>query len=672
MDYVLEEAYTHAYMPFFHVLKEFPDIKINIHFSGYLFSWLYEHKPDYIKLLVKLKKKGQLEIVSGGMYEPVLALLPEEDGISQIKMHQDLMESVFHERPNGAWLAERVYEPQIPKILHKSDIAYTLVDDNHFKSIGLEDKDLYGYFITESEGHPLFVFPGLEYLRYSIPFKPLSIIDEYFKGIESEKGNLAVFGDDGEKFGLWPGTFDSVYTEKWLQTFFQYLTENKSWLKTSTFSEYIGQNRPKDRIYLGCESYKEMGEWCLPPVLAKEYGELLHKTNIPYGEFLRGGYFKNFLIKYCESNDMHKKMLRLSKKAKKNAEARNHVLMAQANDSYWHGVFGGLYLPHLRASVYTHLIEAQKLLDSKKPFVNGYIEDINIDGYDEAVVSNNILEAVFFLKEGGALYALDYKPSSVNILATLERRYEGYHDKIKDALSPDVADGTKTIHDMVIAKEKGLDQYLHYDWHRRGSFIDHVMSGDVTLETFYRSEYYEPGDFVKEPYKASLMKTKGTIKAGLEREGHFRKDGSDWQLAVKKDFLLNEGGEELVVTYRIEGDVPEPFLIGIECNFAFLGSGEKRYMETDAGRYPLTIKEALTASKNIICHDPYQNVVVSLEWDTPREIWTFPVEVVSLSEQGFERNYQSTMIMPIWPVDLIQGPREIKIRLRLQQFFHKA
>ena len=252
-------------------------------------------------------------------------------------------------------------------------------------------------------------------------------------------------------------------------------------------------------------------------------------------------------------------------------------------------------------------------------------------------------------------------------MATLQRRYEGYHEKIKDALSPDIADGTKTIHDMVLAKEEGLDQYLHYDWHRRGSFIDHVMADDVTLETFYRSAYYEPGDFVKEPYEASIKKTKKAVELSLERKGHFRKDGNARQLSIKKDILLNEGDEELTVTYRIEGDVLEPFLIGIECNFAFLGSGGERYMETEDGRYSLKIQKALSPSKNIVCYDPYQNIVVALEWDIPREIWTFPVEVVSLSEQGFERNYQSTMIMPIWPVDLTQGPKEIHIKLSLKQ-----
>ena len=668
MDYILEEAYMRAYMPFFRVLEDYPDIKINLHFSGYLFSWLCERKPEYIDLLKALKEKGQIEIVSGGMYEPILALLREEDGISQIELHRDLMEDVFHERPKGIWLAERVYEPQIPKILHKAGISYTLVDDNHFKSVGLADKDLYGYFVSEFEGHPLFIFPGLEFLRYAIPFKPLDALDEYLKTVEKEGGDLVVFGDDGEKFGLWPGTFDSVYKEKWLQSFFQYLTENQSWLKTVTFNEYIADHPPKGRIYLDCASYKEMGEWSLPATLAKEYGELLHKTDIPYSNFLKGGYYKNFLIKYDESNDMHKKMFRLSQRARKHDEAKGHVFMAQANDSYWHGVFGGLYLPHLRASVYKHLIEAGKLLDPKRPFVNGYIEDINVDGYDEAVLSNNSLEAAFFLKEGGALYGLDYKPSSVNIMATLKRRYEGYHEKIKEALSPNIADGTKTIHDMILAKEEGLDKYLHYDWYRRASLIDHIMSDDVTLETFYQSTYHEPGDFVKEPYEASVKKTKKAVAVTLERMGRFWKNGTAEPLTIKKDVLLKEGEEELFVAYRIEGDVREPFLIGIEFNFAFLGSGGERYMETESGRYPLTIRDVLPSSQSVTCHDPYQNVDVFLEWDVPQEIWTFPVEVVSLSEQGFERNYQSTMIMPIWPVDLSRGPREIEIRLRLRQF----
>lgn len=90
-------------------------------------------------------------------------------------------------------------------------------------------------------------------------------------------------------------------------------------------------------------------------------------------------------------------------------------------------------------------------------------------------------------------------------------------------------------------------------------------------------------------------------------------------------------------------------------------------METSVARYALTTNAVLPASERLSCFDPYQNIRVSLEWSVPKEIWSFPVEVVSLSEQGFERNYQSTMIMPLWLVDLSRGPMSIHLRIHLQQ-----
>ncbi len=660
-----------SYMPFFYVLKDFPGHQDQSSFFRVsFFSGSQERKPDYIELLKELHDRGQLEIVSGGMYEPILALLPEDDALAQIGMHLDLMEETFGERPRGMWLAERVYEPQLPKMMAKAGIEYTIIDDNHFKSVGLMDDELYGYFVTEFDGDKLFIFPGLESLRYAIPFKTIEKVDEYFREIKEAGGDLAVFGDDGEKFGLWPGTFDYVYEkEHWLQSFFQYLADNASWLETVKFSEYIGEAPPMGRIYLACESYKEMGEWCLPAARAKEYAQLLHAEGLAYGDFLKGGYYRNFLIKYPESNDMHKKMFRLSKKAKKNAGAKKHIYMAQANDSYWHGVFGGLYLPHLRASVYRHLIEAAKLLDPKKPFVDGYIEDINLDGHDEAVIMNNEMEASFYLREGGVLYGLDYKPSSVNIMATLKRRYEGYHEKIKEAVSEASADGTKTIHDMVMAKEEGLDRYLHYDWYRRGSLVDHVLGEDAALDAFYRCEYFEPGDFVKEPYRGTLEKGKKSLTLTLRRDGHFRHGHQGIPLSIEKKIVVDEKDARFTVDYSITGDVAVPFLLGIEFNFSFLGSGGDRYLETENGKYGLTEQGVLAPARNLKFHDPYQNIEVFLELDEPAEFWTFPVEVVSLSESGFERNYQSTMIMPVYRVDMTKGPEKIHLKVRLAQAY---
>jgi alpha-amylase len=668
MDHILEEAYTRSYMPFFSVLKEFPEIKVNIHFTGFLFEWLKENKPEYVALLKTLYDRGQLEVLSGGMYEPILALLPEDDARAQIRLHLDLMEETFGVRPRGMWLAERVYEPQLPKVMARAGIEFTVIDDNHFKSVGLRDEELYGYFITEADGEKLFIFPGLELLRYVIPFKSIEKVDESFRNMAAAGADVAVFADDGEKFGLWPGTFDYVYDkEHWLESFFRYLSDNADWLQTVKFGDHMAATPPKGRIYLPCESYREMEEWCLPASRAREYSELLHTDDLEYRDFLKGGYYRHFLVKYSESNDMHKRMMRLSKAAKMNPEAKRHIYMAQANDSYWHGVFGGLYLPHLRGSVWRHLIEAAKLLDPKKPFVKGYIEDINLDGHDEAVIKNNEMEASFRLNEGGVLYGLDYKPSSVNIMATLKRRYEGYHEKIREAVSQSSADGTKTIHDMVMAKEEGLDRFLHYDWHRRASLVDHVLDTGAALEEFYRCECVEPGDFVMEPYTAEMEKGKGRVDLMLWRDGNFRKSDRVLPLSIVKRVSVGEGTAEFTVDYELRGEVDVPFSLGVEFNFAFLGSGGDRYLETERGKYPLTLQEVLEPAASLRFHDPYQNVEVFLEFSEAAELWTFPVEVVSLSENGFERNYQSTMVMPVWHVDLAGGPRNISLKVRMDK-----
>jgi len=95
--------------------------------------------------------------------------------------------------------------------------------------------------------------------------------------------------------------------------------------------------------------------------------------------------------------------------------------------------------------------------------------------------------------------------------------------------------------------------------------------------------------------------------------------------------------------------------------------GGDRYLETEKGRFALTLQGVLEPAANLRFHDPYQNIEVFLELSEPAELWTFPVEVVSLSENGFERNYQSTMIMPVWQVNLEDGARDISVKVRLEQ-----
>jgi alpha-amylase len=191
------------------------------------------------------------------------------------------------------------------------------------------------------------------------------------------------------------------------------------------------------------------------------------------------------------------------------------------------------------------------------------------------------------------------------------------------------------------------------------------MTQDVTWDVFYRSAYVEPGDFVKERYTATVKSGKKSVSLSMKRHGHFWKDGQGIPLSIEKTVRLDAEESALFVDYLVEGEIREPFLLGVEFNFSFLGTGGERYMEIGSEKLPLTAKGIFRSSRRVFFHDPYQRIEPAIELDEPLSIWTFPVEVVSLSETGFERNYQSTMCMPIWRVDLTAGSKSIRMKLHV-------
>ena len=102
-----------------------------------------------------------------------------------------------------------------------------------------------------------------------------------------------------------------------------------------------------------------MGEWVLPPKCGIEYEELKKTIDKKYYYLIHGGYFKNFLRKYPEANHMQKRMLYVSKNVGNDLNAKLLLWKGQCSCAYWHGIFGGLYLPHLREAIYKNLIEAE-------------------------------------------------------------------------------------------------------------------------------------------------------------------------------------------------------------------------------------------------------------------------------------------------------------------------
>jgi alpha-amylase len=690
-DGVFEQAYQDSYRPFLDVLEDYPALPIALHTSGSLMEWLAARHPEYLDRLAVLVAAGRLEIVGGAFYEPILTMIPSRDRIGQITRYAEWLTDRFGTPVGGMWMPERVWEQSLTSDLAEAGVRYTLLDDFHFKNAGLSEEQLHGYYITEDDGKMLAVFPGSERLRYTIPFREPEDTIAYLRPIaDQQPGAVVVFGDDGEKFGSWPGTNEHVYTNGWLRRFFDMLVANRGWLSVVTPSEALDQVPPLGKIYIPEGSYREMTEWALPASRIVEFENLKHRLEHEgrwheVAPFVRGGYWRNFKVKYPETNEMYARMQMVSGRlheiekrgqnsfsdtstgrydgAQKNSsdpflidQARLELYRGQCNCGYWHGAFGGAYLPHLRNAIYQHLIAADNLLDTAegrglgeadRAWVELTSDDYNFDGRPEVRLATNRLVALVSPSHGGQLYELDVRPICHNLLATLTRREEAYHVKVRAGESASGSNPT-SIHDLVVFKQAGLEQRLHYDRNRRKSLIDHFYTNDTSLGAVLSGAHEELGDFASAPFEARLRRNPNRMQLQLTREGRV----GHRPVRITKGLTLEAGQQTLEIAYLLEGLAPRELVhFGVEFNFAGLPAGiDDRYFH-DAERRPLGhlgTQLDLTDVDSIGLADEWLGIDVELRSDRPTRFWTFPIETVSQSEAGFELVHQSVVVHPHW------------------------
>ena len=247
-DWVLFETIEKSYRPFFEVLKKFPEFKLSVHYSGWLLEFIEKNDKELFELMKSLS--GQLEFFSGGYYEPVLASIPSKDRIAQITKLNKYIEKHFNQTPKGLWLTERVWDNSIIRDLKECGIEYVIVDDYHFIANGYDSSNLNGYFITEEGGDEIALFPINQALRYAIPFYNQNKTNELIQSFADDEGkNAAVIFDDGEKFGVWPKTHETVYEKQWLETFLKRTLDDEK-IKTETFEEFYQNNQAIALAYL--------------------------------------------------------------------------------------------------------------------------------------------------------------------------------------------------------------------------------------------------------------------------------------------------------------------------------------------------------------------------------------------------------------------------------------
>jgi len=683
-SHVFEKAYSQSYLPLIEALEKHPGVRISLHYSGCLLDWIIENRPDFMERIASLVRRNQVEIMTGGYYEPILPMIPDADKLGQIAKLSSTISDRFQYSPSGIWLAERVWEPQLPKPLAQAGVKWIVVDDNHFKMVGLSDDQLLGYYVTEEEGCPVKVFASSKKLRYIIPWHDVKDVIEYLKSLATEDGDrIIMMGDDGEKFGLWPKTYKHCWTDGWMERFLAAIEENSAWLSTIPIGEYAQQYPPLGMIYLPTASYSEMQEWSLPPAVSHEYGHLLKKLEAEKRDditkYVHAGFWRSFLAKYPEINSMQKKMLRTHDKvyrARKSSDAEaglDELWRGQCNCPYWHGIFGGIYFSHIRYGIYRHLIAAEKAADNilfkKKPFITHETIDFDSDTQEELLIESDSQNIYIDLHDGGAIFEWDLRRPQHNLGAVMTRRDEAYHRDLieaervrREGRSSADSGSVKTIHDVVKSKQENLDKLLFYDKYRRASLIDHFLSKDTTTDELLRGSFRENGDFVEKPYKCSTQKKANRITTRLARDGHIKQGNDFLSVRVEKTLSANAGSEELAVTYRLTNTSAKAIqsVFASEWNLAITDDAHSNHCfyipSTDPFKQCLLHKvDYIPNTSRLLISDPHIGIDMSLAVDKPARLWRYPVEAVTNSEDGFELTFQGSCYIIGWDVKIEPG-----------------
>ncbi|MCL6637618.1 MAG: DUF1926 domain-containing protein, partial [Alicyclobacillus sp.] len=344
-------------------------------------------------------------------------------------------------------------------------------------------------------------------------------------------------------------------------------------------------------------------------------------------------------------------------------EARDRVLRGQGNDAYWHGIFGGIYAPHLRTELWRNLIRAEALADQLTP--GGLVPrvelvDYDADGAPEVLFTAPEFQALLKPSDGATVPMFDFRPSAATLVNSIIRRLEAYHARLRDAAknAPATA-GAVSIHEQVLVKEPNLDRFLRYDRYARHAFRLFLFDPSQTHADYETLQIREIAAAANGNY---LLRSSAANYADLRWECDLPEYGGDGEkpphLSITKLFLFGPAPHGCEVScdlsLTLSAPVKRPLALGVESVLNFLAPADPdRFFETPEGPQNLRFSGALPAPL-LRVEDGWQKVRVTLHAPGAQEFWVAPIETVSESEGGFERVYQGSQILALWRPDLLQ------------------
>ncbi len=605
-----EFALYHCYRPVLTYLYANRHIKLSMALSGPIFDWIEHTYPEINMLISDLVKRGQLELLTGGFYDPPFPLIPIKDRGLQIEKMNTFLRRRFGKKPAGAVSAEQLWQSSMVTTLNSSDIEYVILYDPDEEQFAKRHNKWYEPYIMVDVGRRITILPASSRISAMIPSKEshavAGAVDLAFRETESSRMCLLIHADD----------MVSSFMLKDPGSMVEYLDDLFTHLKQYNVSLILPRNAVRSAVKT--RGYLQSGWYHRSRI-----------TGIPadFHEVL-STYPEAYHV-YCRIYYLQKLILGIKKDKSRRKSADQELMKAQSSHYFWPGSTGGIYRNLLRKEQNRHLIEAEKITRERGVFVTSLnVCDFDYDGLDEYVYRGKHITALIDTK-GGSIRELDYLISSWNYIDTFT--------------------GSST--DQCLVSENPYRTHVH-----QGCFTDlfftepqakiaakydEQLCANFEYVPYITSTYDDDMKSLAFSCDCALPFTKEPAELSLEKSYRFKSN------SIEAYYVLENTGEtsvsccftcEMNLSFGYEG----PDFVDIHS----IDSTSVKRLDTD---------ERMANVRYLMIHDLVNGTHIGIYAKNRFLILTDHYSTTIRTQYGEEDIYQHTVFRPFWQVQLEPG-----------------
>lgn len=424
-----EQEYQGAWRPFLSGLYKFPSIKSIIHFSGTIFSWLEKNHPEYMYLLTEMVRKGQIELLGGGFYNPLAPLISTQDMTGQVEALSAFIRKTFGKRPSGAWLYEYAWTPSLPAVLQNSKIQYSFLPAQSYMELYPKDAPSSFFFASEDHRKTICLFPVFEARTEDGIFEPYEKTLLRLQQAYPQFTTYLIMADGYEIASSWElSGLESP--DVLFERTFAWFQKNCLEYDTVTAAQ-LNKTVKSTRTFYVSQCYSER---------YKSYcRNTINRVSVTRPEYIQIS--KLSVLDHPLVFALYQKLNFVSAmtglfrgdKSRKKASI-DEIWRAQSGDLYWAGPSGGILLPEARLAVYASLIEAEKTIRQNRFHHYLSFDDINFDGMKEALFQSPVYTC-YLQSDTASVSELDSLKTGINYACgwNMARRSTGcFRDSINE------------------------------------------------------------------------------------------------------------------------------------------------------------------------------------------------------------------------------------------------